>query len=109
MTDITRQLRTLDDGELERLYYQAGMVEVAAVYARAADLAAENDEYQEEVSKMYPAADYDKIDALNWSSLKLMAVSTAFARRNGVSPVDVCESVGIDPKEYEFLKEGTDV
>lgn len=33
-------LRTMSDAELERMYYQAGMPEIAAIYAEAADVQA---------------------------------------------------------------------
>jgi len=54
--------RTLNAEELERLYYQAGLVEVAAVYARLADVQAENEEYETQIGEMYTAADYKELE-----------------------------------------------
>lgn len=57
-------LRTMSNVELERMYYQAGLVEVAAVYAHAADTEAENEEYQERVEKMAEPEEYEKLEKL---------------------------------------------
>lgn len=61
---ITLDTRTLNDEELERLYYQAGLVDVAAIYARMADTAEQNEDLEEQVEKSYPAADYEKLEKL---------------------------------------------
>jgi len=50
--------------EAERLYYSIGMPDVAVLYARLADVQAENDEYQEQVVKMVDSGEYDKQVAL---------------------------------------------
>lgn len=57
-------LRTLSDDEKERLYYQAGMPEVAAIYAQVADVQAENDEYEEQVEKMVGSDKYNSLEKL---------------------------------------------
>ena len=61
---ITLDTRTLDDEELERLYYQAGLVDVAAIYARMADAAVEVEALEGRVSASYPAADYEKLEKM---------------------------------------------
>ena len=62
-------LRTMSNAELERMYYQAGMPEIAAIYAQAADVQAESDEYQEQIGKM--------VDAKRLSRSRLLELLTA--------------------------------
>ena len=61
---LTLNTRVLDNDELERLYYQAGLTEIAAVYSCAADAQAENDEYREKIEKMCDAAEYKRCTKL---------------------------------------------
>lgn len=51
----------MSNDELERLYYSAGMPEIAAIYAQIADVGTERDELSEAVDASVSQGDYDKL------------------------------------------------
>ena len=61
---ITLDTRTLNDEELERLYYQAGLVEVAAIYARTSDATKRMKDLEELIEASYPSEAYKKLEKL---------------------------------------------
>jgi peptidoglycan hydrolase CwlO-like protein len=54
--------RHLSNEELERLYYQAGLTEVAAVYAAVDDAEVQAQEYETQIGDMFTDKDYKEVE-----------------------------------------------